>query len=479
MLTFAHPATYNEMASQPATSQVLKSEQTSEPEMLSSNRAGDRRAPRPRVRKGPHVLIEKLAATFPMKRGCPLELPQEYARLRQESPVARVRLAFDGSEVWIVTGYREACAVLEDPRFSSDGVRAGFPRPMTMKPPPPGTFIRMDPPDHTRLRIAIAAEFKPNRIENLRASIQRTVDKLLDEITALTPPVDLVDKFALPLPAMVVCDLLGVPYADRDFFHERIRVIGLQSASRSRHGEVREELEAHLFALAAIKEKEPEDDLLSRLIARHRQVGDITREEAVGIATLLLIAGYETLANMIALGTVVLLENPDRLEELRRGPAKLAGAIEELLRYQTVIMFGLRRAATADVEIGGTLIRAGEGVIVLLDAANRDEAEFSDGDRFNMCREANHHLAFGHGIHACIGQPLARLELEIAWATLLRRIPTLQLAVPLAEIPFRNETFVYGVHKLPVKWQETHGYAGTRNRGSTRENEVADRSSSV
>lgn len=402
--------------------------------------------------KAPHEMIETLPATFPMKRGCPLDLPPEYARLRKEAPVARARLAFDGTEVWIVTGYREACAVLEDPRFSSDGVRPGFPRPMTMKPPPPGTFIRMDPPDHTRLRIAIAAEFKPNRIENLRPAVQSIVDKLLDDITALTPPVDLVDKFALPLPSMVICELIGVPYADRDFFHERVRVIGLQGASRTRHGEVREELEAYLFSLAALREKEPEDDLLSRLITRHRQVGDITREEAVGIATLLLIAGYETLANMIALGTVVLLENPDRLEDLRREPAKLAGAIEELLRYQTVIMFGLRRVATEDLEIGETPIRAGDGVIVLLDAANRDEAEFPDGDRFNMCREANHHLAFGHGIHACIGQPLARLELEIAWATLLRRISTLQLAVPLAEIPFRDATFVYGVHKLPVKW---------------------------
>jgi cytochrome P450 len=398
------------------------------------------------------MIVETQPVTFPMKRYCPLDLPQEYAYLRRESPVARARLAFDGSQVWIVTGYREACAVLEDARFSSDGVRPGFPRPMTMKPPPPGTFIRMDPPDHTRLRIAIAAEFKPNRIERLRPFIQRTVDTLLDEMTALTPPVDLVDRFALPLPAMVVCDLLGVPYADREFFHERIRVIGLQSASRARHGEVREELESHLFALAAMKEKEPEDDLLSRLIARHRQVGDITRDEAVGIATLLLIAGYETLANMIALGTVVLLENPARLEELRREPAKLAGAIEELLRYGTVIMFGLRRAAITDVELAGNLIRAGDGVIVLLDAANRDEAEFPDGDRFKPCREANHHLAFGHGIHACIGQALARLELEIAWSTLFRRIPTLQLAVPLAEIPFRHETFVYGVHKLPLKW---------------------------
>ena len=403
-------------------------------------------------KKAPHEMSETTPLTYPMKRGCPLDLPPEYARLRQEAPVTRARLSFDGTELWIVTGYREACAVLEDPRCSADGVRPGFPRPMTMKAPPPGTFIRMDPPDHTRLRIAIAAEFKPDRIERLRPVVQSIVDKLIDDITALAPPVDLVDKFALPLPSMVICELIGVPYADRSFFHERVRVIGLQSASRARHGEVREELEAHLFSLAALREKEPADDLLSRLIARHRQVGDITREEAVGIATLLLIAGYETLANMIGLGTLVLLENPDRLEELRREPAKLAVAIEELLRYQTVTTFGIRRVATEDLEIGGTLIRAGDGIIVLVDAANRDEAEFPDGDRFNMYREANHHLAFGHGIHACIGQPLARLELEIIWATLLRRIPTLQLAVPLAEIPFRHETFVYGVHKLPVKW---------------------------
>jgi cytochrome P450 len=402
--------------------------------------------------KVPHDISETTPLIYPMKRGWPLDLPAEYTHLRKESPVARARLAFDGTEVWIVTGYREACSILEDPRCSADGVRPGFPRPMTMKPPPPGTFIRMDPPDHTRLRIAIAAEFKPDRIAKLRPAVQGIVDKLLDDITAQPPPIDLVDKFALPLPSMVICELVGVPYADRSFFHERIRVIGLQGASRARHGEVREELEAHLFTLAALREKEPADDLLSRLITRHREVGDITREEAVGIATLLLIAGYETLANMIGLGTVVLLENHDRFDELRRDPAKLAVTIEELLRYQTVTMFGIRRVATEDLEIGGTSIRAGDGIIVLVDSANRDETEFPEGDRFNMHREINHHLAFGHGIHACIGQPLARLELEIAWATILRRVPTLQLAVPLAEIPFKHDTFIYGVHKLPVKW---------------------------
>lgn len=392
--------------------------------------------------------------TYPMTRGCPLDLPPQYHELRAEKPVAKVRIDFDGAEVWIVTKHDLACAVLSDPRFSSDFSTPGFPRRLTPAPPIPGTFIRIDPPDHTRIRGALVAEFKPKRVEAMRPAIQQVADKLFDDLLALPQPVDLIEALALPFPSMVICELLGVPYADREFFHARVRVIGIQKKSLERHAEVRAELERYIEDLVGRREREVEttSDILGRLIARQREVGDISRAEVVGIATLLLIAGYETIANMIALGTVSLLHHRDQFEKLLADPSRLSQAIEEMLRYQTVIAFGLRRAVTADVEVGGQLIRKGEGVIVLLDAANRDGSAFPEPDRFDIERKVDHHLAFGFGLHACVGQLLARLELSVLWSTLLRRIPTMRLASTLEELPFRREAFVYGVHELPVTW---------------------------
>jgi cytochrome P450 len=390
--------------------------------------------------------------SYPMPRSCPLDLPPAYEPLRSARPVAKVHLDFDGREVWIVTSYEHACAVLGDRRFSSDFSTPGFPRPLTIDPPIPGTFIRLDPPDHTRLRGALVTEFKPHRVEAMRPTVQRIADELFDRVLARSAPIDFVDALALPFPATIICELLGVPYADRDFFHERIKVIGIQNKTRERHAEVRGELERYIDGLVRRRETDPADDILSRLVERQRTVGDLSRDEVVGIGTLLLIAGYETIANMLSLGSVVMLDDRALFERLRADPDQLPGAIEELLRYQTVIAFGLRRAATADVEIAGETIRRGDGVIVLIDAANRDRAAFVDPDRFDLDRRVDHHVSFGFGLHACVGQVLARLELGVFWATLLRRAPTMRLAVPLGELPFRHRAFVYGLHELPVTW---------------------------
>jgi cytochrome P450 len=392
--------------------------------------------------------------TYPMARTCPMDLPPEYHRIRAERPVSKVRIDFDGQEVWIVTKHELACAVLADPRFSSEFTSPGFPRRLTPQPPIPGTFIRIDPPDHTRIRAALVAEFKPKRVEALRPAIQQIADQLFDTLLAGPRPADFIEAMALPYPSMVICELLGVPYADREFFHARIRVIGVQRKSLERHAEVRADLERYIESLVARREQEGvlSQDIIGRLIARQRQVGDLSRAEVVGIATLLLIAGYETIANMIALGTLSLLQHRKQFELLLADPSKLEGAIEEMLRYQTVIAFGLRRAATADVEVGGAHIRKGDGVIVLLDAANRDHEAFPNPDSFDIERKVEHHLAFGFGIHACVGQLLARLELSILWRTLLKRAPTMRLALPLDQISFRREAFVYGVHELPVTW---------------------------
>lgn len=389
---------------------------------------------------------------FPFVRKHPFDLPPAYAAIRADEGICPVRLTFDDTKVWIVTRYEEACTVLGDARFSSDFERPGFPRRMTVRPPGPGTFIRMDPPDHTRLRRALTNEFKPKRVESLRPAIQQIVDSLIDGLTELRAPVDLVQMFALPLPSLVVCELLGVHYADRGFFHRCVRTIGMQDVSLEERTAVRERLSSYIDGLVSEREAEPKHDLLSRLAQHRADTGDLSREEVVGIATLLLIAGYETVANMIGIGLAVLLHNRDQLADLRADPGRMPAAVEELLRYQTVIQYGLRRAATADVHIGRTLIRADEGVIVLLDSANRDGSEFTDPDRFDIGRGVGHHLAFGFGVHQCVGQLLARLELEVAWSSLLRRLPGLRLAVPIDEVKFRHEMFVYGVHELPVTW---------------------------
>ncbi|MEM7157006.1 MAG: cytochrome P450 [Myxococcota bacterium] len=388
-----------------------------------------------------------------MRRNTPMLLPPQYAELRRERPVARVSLAYDGQEVWLVTRHREACQVLADPRtFSSDFARPGFPHRMTPDAPPPGTFIRLDPPDHTRLRNALSVEFKADRIEKLRPLVQRVVDQIIDGILEAGPPTDLIQSVALPMPTMVISELLGVPFEDREFFHARVQVIGQRNKTRERHQEVRSELEDYIAHLVDLRDRDPADDLVSRLLQRSKEHGDITREEAAGIATLLLIAGYETLANMIGLGTATLLRYPEQMEALRRDPSMMNGAIEELLRFQTVIAFGLRRACTRDTRIGDVEIKEGDGVIVVLDSANRDETKFDNPDTVNLMRKAPHHLAFGFGLHACIGQQLARMELSVLWNTMLRRLPGLTLAMDFDELPFRNDTFVYGVNALPVRW---------------------------
>ncbi|MFI6482523.1 cytochrome P450 [Nonomuraea sp. NPDC050663] len=392
-----------------------------------------------------------LPATYPIARSCPLDPPQEYRLFRTGRPITRITLDFDDSVVWLVTRYEDARAILGDPRFSSDFSTPGFPARLTSQPPGPGTFIRMDPPDHSRLRRLLLPEFTRRRVQELRPAIQRIADSLIDDMAGASPPVDLVESLALPLPSQVITELLGVPYEDREYFHYTTKAIGDQSVDPQQRMKVRNDLKTYLDELVAAKEARPGDDLLSRL-GRSREEAGVSREEVVGIATLLMVAGYETIANQIGVGTLVLLEHPDRLEQLRRDPDKLPAAIEEIIRHQTVIDYGARRAATADVEVGGELIKAGDGVVVVLASANRDEEIFHDPDRLDFDREQRDHLSFGYGIHQCMGQILARTQLEAAWSTLFRRIPGLRLAVPVEKVPFRNDMFVYGVHALPVTW---------------------------
>ena len=392
---------------------------------------------------------------FPLPRaaGCPFDPPPALREMQQEGPLARVRLA-DGSTAWLVTRYADQRAVLSDARVSADIDRPGYP---IGAPRPPGGakmgFILMDDPEHARLRRMVTGSFAVKRVESMRPAVQRIVDDLIDALLAGPKPVDLVEALALPVPSLVICDLLGVPYADHDFFQVNSKNLISRSAAPEDRMAAGRALHEYLDNLMGEKLSAPSDDVLSQLAARVH-AGELTRQDAAQIGVLLLLAGHETTANMIALGTLALLEHPDQLAVLRDSddPKLVASAVEELLRYLNITHNGRRRVALADIELDGQLIRAGEGLIVANDIGNRDPSAFDDPDRLDLGRNPRHHVAFGFGVHQCVGQPLARMELQVVYSTLYRRIPTLRLATSMDQVPFKHDGAVYGVYELPVTW---------------------------
>ncbi|GAB3803256.1 cytochrome P450 [Micromonospora zhanjiangensis] len=372
-------------------------------------------------------------------------------------PPSRVRLP-TGGWAWLVTRHADIRHLLRQPGLSSDLTRPGFP---LMRELPAdfdrnnarGSFIRMDGAEHAKFRRILTPEFMIKNIRRLEPLIQQTVDETLNAMRDAGPPADLVQAFALPVPSMVICHLLGVPYQDHEFFQTRSnKLINLLTPVE----EVRvaaDELSEYLDGLVTTKLAErPAEDLLSRLVHERLATGELTREEIVGVALLLLIAGHETTANMIGLSTLVLLREPERFAALGADPTGAAALVEELLRYLSIVRTGLLRVATEDTEIGGQPVRAGEGVIALLSLANRDEAVFAEPDGFSLDRSVNPHIAFGFGVHQCIGQPLARAELRIALVELARRFPTLRTDATPEELPKRDTSVVYGLAELPVTW---------------------------
>ena len=397
-----------------------------------------------------------------MARECPFDPPEEYRRLRVDDPVSR--LAFpDGSTGWLLSRYDDVRALLADPRVSSArGLRTN---PIRELPPEaeelmriqPGQFIFMDPPEHTRYRRLLTGQFTVRRINALAPRIERIVADHLDAMTQMTPPVDLVQAFTLPVPSLVICELLGVPYADREMFQQRSRALLSMNTDVEILMKVRQQMQDYMLVLVLEKRRRPADDLLSGLIQRDSPDGDLSDEELVNIGNLLLVAGHETTANMLALGTLTLLEHPEQLDAVRDDPALIDQAVEELLRYLTIVQFGLVRTALEDIEVGGQWIRAGEPIVAALTSANRDPAHFPAPDDLDVTRAYSPHLAFGHGVHQCLGQQLARVEMQAGFRGLLERFPSLRLAVPLDRIHMRDDTFVYGVQELPVTWDADRG----------------------
>ncbi len=391
--------------------------------------------------------------TFPTARERPFDPPDELGRWQEETPVRRMTYP-DGHEGWVVTGYAEARAILADPRFSTrpELLHSPFPqRPIRQEDLdrlPPGFFIRMDPPDHTRFRKLLTGQFTVRRMKLLEPRIAEIVADHLDTMERMGPPVDLVSSFALPIPSLVICELLGVPYGDRERFQrDSATLLNLETPVEESRAAL-DDLFDYLHDLVLRKKREPEDDLLSGLIS----ADELTDREIAGMGLLLLIAGHETTANMLGLGTFALLTTPAQLAVMRDDPDSVENAVEELMRYLTVIHFGLIRAALEDVEIGDHLIHAGDSVLLSVPLANRDPERFADPTVLDVTRSAHGHLAFGHGVHQCLGQQLARAEMRIAYPALLRRFPGLRLAVPPEEVPMRTAMAIYGVHRLPVAW---------------------------
>jgi cytochrome P450 len=389
---------------------------------------------------------------FPAPRVDPLDPPPIYTRWRSDQPVLRAELR-TGEHAWLATRFEDVRTVLQDQRFSADATLPGFPllRPGLQRSGR-STFIRMDPPEHTRQRRMLTREFMIKRVEQLRPDIERIVERFLDEMDGATPPVDLVPTLALPVPSLVICLLLGVPYEDHDFFQRCSR----EMVDLSRPGDAvmaaRDRLRDYLAELVAAKRHSPGDDLISRLVTVREADGELDREQIISIALLLLVAGHETTANMIALGTLTLLRHPEQLAALRGDPALAPAAVEELLRYLSVVHQGVPRLALEDVTLGDVTVRAGEGVLAVLPSANRDPAVFPEPDRLDLHRDAHQHVAFGYGAHQCLGQPLARVELQAVFTRLFERFPTLRLAGTGTDLRYRDDMVVYGVHRLDVTW---------------------------
>ncbi|WP_410624887.1 cytochrome P450 [Amycolatopsis sp. cmx-8-4] len=395
-------------------------------------------------------------AGLPMDRDAgPFDPPRDITRLRETRPVSPL-LFPDGHEGWLVTGYDAVRTLMADTRFSSRqdiGVlhvpyeTPGMPVATEPSPPLPGVFIAMDPPDHSRLRKRLTGAFTVKRMKQLEAHIVDVVERQLDVLAKLTPPIDLVAEFALPVPSLVICELLGVPYADRAEFQANSAQFMVKEQPLEQKMGAYIALNTFLSELVTRKRAEPGDDILSDLAGHD----DLSIEELTGVAFLLLLAGHETTANMLSLGTFALLEHPAQRAELAADPALLPGAVEELLRYLSVADI-FYRYATEDIELGGETIPEGSTVVVSLLAANRDPKRFENPDTLDVHRTARGHLSFGHGVHQCLGQQLARIEMRAGFEALLRRFPTLELAVPASEVKLWTDMNIYGVHELPVTW---------------------------
>ena len=382
-----------------------------------------------------------------------LELDPRYAWLRTNEPVSRVQMPY-GEEAWLATRYADVRTVLGDARFSRAAV-ADRDEPRVAPHSQQTGMLAMDPPEHSRLRRLVAKAFTVRRVEDLRPRAEQVAEELVDRMVEAGPPADLVDDFAVPLPVIVICELLGVPPADRDRFHVWSEaIVSTTSLSPQQIGGYLDNLGAYIAGLVEQRRREPTDaDLLGSLVRARDEDDRLSEEEMVALAGGLLAAGHETTASQIPNFVYALRTHPDVLEFLRVRPDLVPAAVEELMRWVPLgAAAAFPRYAKEDIELSGVTVPAGDPVLAAVHSANRDGEMFPDPDRIDVTRSPNPHLGFGHGAHHCLGAPLARVELQTALAVLLRRLPELRFAVPEGEIPWKTGLFVRGPKHLPVTW---------------------------
>ncbi|WP_329569130.1 cytochrome P450 [Kitasatospora sp. NBC_01266] len=390
--------------------------------------------------------------SYPFSEAVALDLDPLYQKLRVEEPVVRVSCPY-GEDAWLVTTHADMKTILGDPRFSR--ALAAEHDESRLTPLPINTSILgMDSPDHPRLRRLLSKVFTMRRVELLRPRVEQEAHRLIDALVAAGAPGDLMEGFAVPFAGTVVCDLLGVPFEDREQFRTWLDAFSATTVmSEQEIEEDTQRLYDYIGELMVRRRAEPQDDLISAMVKASDEEDKLSEKELVELASVLLIAGHETVSSQLIDSLHVLFTHPSQLERLKREPELLPGAIEELLRYVPLISHvTFARYATEDVELSGTLVRAGESVLPAIPSANRDESVFEDAERFDLTRAHNPHLGFGYGIHRCLGAPLARLEMRVALESLFARLPELRCAVAVEELEWKDGMQVRSLLELPVSW---------------------------
>ena len=396
--------------------------------------------------------------SFPLPRpvGCPFDPSDEHRAMARAKGLGKVRI-WNGSRVWFVTSYEEHRRLLSDSRLSSDVHRPGFPHFSAAsqdRQMADVAFHHMDDPDHARYRRMLMPSFTRRRMEEMRPAIQQMTDAQIDRMVGGPRPADLVEAYALPIPSMVISELLGVPAPDQTMFQQLSRTLLSRSVPPETSLVAQQELIDYLTRLIEKKTLDPANDLLTELATVRVASNELTARQAATSAFLLLTAGHETTANTIGLATLALLENPRQLDAFKAmtDAAAVAAAIDECLRYAPIFHLGRRRVAVDDIPGDGYVIHAGDGVVLSSELANRDPAIFEDPDTFEVSRNPRGHLAFGFGVHQCLGQPLARVELQVTLSSLFRRLPDLHLSVPSDSLQFKVDGMAYGLLAMPVEW---------------------------
>ncbi|MFV2198401.1 cytochrome P450 [Nocardiopsis sp. LOL_012] len=391
---------------------------------------------------------------FPQTRSCPFSPPESYTRMRERPGPTRAVIP-SGKEPWLLTGFTDVRTALSHPASSSDARHPAFPAlgdgeqqvAAELRP-----FIRMDPPDHTRVRRMLVGEFTVRRVREMRPAIEAICREQAEHLLSLPTPADLVGEYANRVSTTVICRLLGVPMEDLEFFRRVTSVAGARSSTAQEVGAALGELFALIDRLIDEKAEDPGDDLISRLVNGPLAREEITRHSLLSQIGITLNAGHETTRNMVSLAALDLLHNPDQMDLLRNDPGLWPAAVDELLRHLSVADVITLRVATEDIPLESGTIPAGDGYIALLAAANHDPGAFPDPERLDLTRTQRNHVAFGYGVHQCVGQNLGRLELEVALRVLFERVPGLRLAAPLEELPQRSASTIFGLDEVPVAW---------------------------